>query len=74
MENLTLAQAQKFIDNIVERSLNNFNAKHPDNIITHKDSYYAGYINAQLACLLAGHSTIESFINDNIDCLPMDKE
>ena len=74
MKNLTLEQAQKFIDNIVEKSLNNFNAKHPNNNIIHDDSYYAGYINAQLAFLLTGHNTIESFINNNLDCLPMEEE
>ena len=74
MKNLTLEQAQKFIDNIVEKSLNKFNNEHPNNIISHNDSYYAGYIQAELACLLAGYGSIESFINNNLDCLPMEEE
>jgi len=72
MKDLSLDQAQKLIQDIVEKSLNNFNAKYPENKITHDDSYKYGYIVVEFALLLCKHNTIESFINNNIDCLPMD--
>jgi hypothetical protein len=72
MENLTLSQATKFIENCANEALRDYNTKHPENIITREDSFKCGYLETRFAFILSNFDTIESFINDNKNCLPMD--
>jgi hypothetical protein len=72
MKKLTLEQAQKFIDDFANESLNNYNDNHPNNIISHADSYKYGYLCVELALLLSKHNDIESILNKYKNLLPMD--
>jgi len=73
MENLTLVQAEKLIDDVVTKVLNNYNAKHPNNNIIEAEAFKYGYLQVELALLLTKHNSIEHTIDKYLKDLPMDK-
>lgn len=75
MENLTLSQAMKLIEDIACESLNNYNTNNPDKPIEPLlvNSYKLGVTQVLLASLLAKHETIDEQINRYKHLLPMDK-
>lgn len=72
MKTLTLTQAFQLIDDITNESLGNYNTNHPDNKISHDDSYKLGFVCTELACLLSNISSVEAFMNKYKNLLSMD--